>query len=362
MKRSSRVFRGVSAVGMGAVLLAMAACSGGQAAPSGAGEAADFSGQTLVVTVYGGDTEKFVREEVVPQFEEETGATVELAVGLSKDWVTKMRVAGVDNPPYDVVLINKVRIPGLKKAGFFDKLSVEQIPNLTDVAEPLRDADDIGVQGLFQPLGFAYRTDLVESAPQSWSDLWEPRFEGKLCLYNPSNGAGIMTMMMLGELFGDGTTDMETAFEKIDSLQPFKQSDFDMQTPLTRGECEVAIVDSPAAMDLKLKGAPVDFVIPSDGTFMFEQDINITSGSKVKPLANAYVNYMLSAEMQKKWANKFFVSPANVNAEVSPEASENIPVQAADMSSIHIWTDEELEWIENEGAKLIADRWNREVG
>lgn len=362
MKRSLRKSRIGSACGAGFVLFALVACSGtgtGSGAPDGQ---TDFSGQTLVVTVYGGDTEKFVSEDLVPAFEEETGAKVELVTGISSDWVAKMRVAGVDNPPYDVVLMNKIKIPGLKEAGFFEKLSVDQIPNLADVAETLRNAGDNGVQGLFEPLGFAYRTDLVSAPPTSWADLFEPQFEGKLCLYNPANSAGIMTMMMLGELFGSGTTDMDTAFEKVESLQPFKQSDFDMQTPLTRGECEVAIVNSAAAMDLKTKGAPVDFVIPSEGTFMFEQDINITSGSKVKELANEYVNYMLSAEVQEKWANEFFVSPANVEAEINPDIAANIPVMAGDMSSIKFWTDEEFEWVENEGAKLVSDRWNREFG
>ena len=361
-KSALRKSRVIPAVGIGLALVVLAGCaSTPEAAPSASASAANFAGQNLVVTVYGGDTEKFVREQIVPEFEKLTGARVELAVGLSKDWVTKMRVAGKDNPPYDVLLINKVRIPGLKKAGFFEALPAAKIPNLSSVAKTLRDKGDIGVQGLFQPLGFAYRTDLVSAPPTSWDDLWDKRFQGKVCVYNPSNGAGIMTLMMLGQLYGTGTTDMDAAFSKIKELQPFKQSDFDMQTPLTRGECEVAIVDSPAAMDLKTKGAPVDFVIPSEGTFMFEQDINITSGSTVKELAYKYVDYMLSAAVQEKWANKFYVSPANTKAAISPDAATKIPVKADNMSKIHTWTDKELEWIENEGAKQITDRWNREI-
>lgn len=363
MKRNSvrRRLRAIPALGMGLVLVALAGCSSSPTETTQSKGPISFAGQTLVVTVYGGDTEKFVREDVVPEFEKETGAKVELSVGLSKDWVTKMRVAGKDNPPYDVLLINKVRIPGLKKAGFFQKLSAEKVPNLTDVAKPLRDKGDVGVQGLFQPLGFAYRTDLVKTPPHSWKDLWSPQYQGKLCLYNPSNGAGIMTMMMLGKLFGKGTTDMDTAFKKIKELEPFKQSDFDMQTPLTRGECEIAIIDSPAAMDLKTKGAPVDFVVPSEGTFMFEQDVNVAAGSQVKDLAYKYVDYLLSAKVQEKWANKFYVSPANTKATISADAASKIPVRAGDMSTIQAWTDKEFEWIENQGSKLITDRWNREI-
>lgn len=351
------------AAGLGITLTAalVAACS-----PTSTGSAGSSSSgsptKTLVVTVYGGDTEKFVREQVVPEFEKETGAHIELAVGQSKDWVTKMRVAGKDTPPYDVVIANKIQIAGLKDAGFFQKLPTNKVPNLADVPAELHDASDVGVQGLIQPLGLAYRTDLVKNPPKTWDDLWRPEYKGKLALYTPNNSAGIMFTMLLGNLYGSGSMDINTAFAKIKSLEPFKQSDFDMQTPLTRGEAEIVIVDSPAAMALKSKGAPVDFVVPKQGTFMFEQDINVASGTKVPDLALRYVNYMLSPGVQEKWANKFYVSPANRTAKIGKDAASKIPVTVADLSSIHIWTDKEFKWLESGARKQITDRWNREIG
>src|SRR5690349_1054508 len=44
----------------------------------------------LVVTSYGGSWEKFFRGEIIPPFEKEAKGKVNLAVGLSKDWLANM--------------------------------------------------------------------------------------------------------------------------------------------------------------------------------------------------------------------------------------------------------------------------------
>jgi len=66
-------------------------------------------GNTLVVTSYGGPWEQFMRDTIVPAYEKEhPGSKVELAIGLSKDWVAKMKAAGKARSPYDIVICNEV--------------------------------------------------------------------------------------------------------------------------------------------------------------------------------------------------------------------------------------------------------------
>src|SRR5437879_12867160 len=75
------------------------------------------------------------------------------------------------------------------------------------------------------------------------------------------------------------------------------------------------------------KGLPVAWVLPKEGYCgMFEQDMNVTAGSKVKDLGYAFINYWLSAPVQKKWAEKFYWTPANSQVSISPEVARLIPV------------------------------------
>src|SRR3954447_12461384 len=77
----------------------------------------------LVVTSYGGSREKFFRGEIIPPFEKEAKGKVDLAVGLSKDWLANMRAAGVEAAPYDVLMTNEAFASIERVEGFFETLS-----------------------------------------------------------------------------------------------------------------------------------------------------------------------------------------------------------------------------------------------
>src|SRR5437870_11414972 len=135
-------------------------------------EAGAQAGGTITITSYGGPWEEFMRSAVVPAFEKEhPGIKVELAIGLSKDWVAKLKAAGKDNPPYDIVITNEVWAAPLRAEGRYTKLPPELVPNLKSVAPNLRIKDDMGVLALVGPIGRAYRTDKVKTLPTARNDL-----------------------------------------------------------------------------------------------------------------------------------------------------------------------------------------------
>ena len=322
--------------------------------------AQDYAGQTLVVTSYGGSWEEFMRDVIVPPFEEQTGATVELAVGLSRDWMANLRAAGRDNPPYDVVIANETWISSGRLENRFVALPEERIANLADVHPALRMEGDIGVLGLLNPLGIAYRTDLVETPPTAWMDLWNEEYSGNVGIYNISNSAAPMFLMMIAQIETGDPQNYSVGFDRLQELRPFKQTDFsgDMENLLVQGEVHVAILDSPAAARLKQQGVPIEFVIPAEGLFMFEQNMNVTAGSDVEDLALEFIDYMLSEEVQSLWAESYFVTPGNVNVEIDGELAELIPVTADDVDQIYQW---DWAWLNAGPREDMVNRWNREV-
>ena len=330
------------------------------AAIAGTAIAQDYSGQTLVVTSYGGSWEQFMRDEILPDFEAMTGATVELAVGLSRDWMANLRAAGRDNPPYDVVIANETWISSGRLENRFVTLPEDRIPNLALVNPALRLADDIGVLGLLNPLGIAYRTDLVTTPPVSWMDLWNDEYEGNVGIYNISNSAAPMFIMMLALINTGDAKDYDISFELIKDLAPFKQTDFsgDMENLLVQGEVHVAILDSPAAARLKQQGVAIEFVIPTEGLFMFEQNMNVTAGSRVEDLAFAFLDYMLSTDVQRKWAESYYVTPANMNVAIEGELAQLIPVTADRVGEIKQW---DWLWLNQGPREDMVNRWNREI-
>jgi putative spermidine/putrescine transport system substrate-binding protein len=326
----------------------------------GTANAQEHAGKTLVVTSYGGSWEQFLRDEILPDFEAMTGATVELAVGLSRDWMANLRAAGRGNPPYDVVIANETWISSGRLENRFVSLPESEIPNLALVNPALRLADDVGVLGLLNPLGIAYRTDLVATPPTSWMDLWNDEYEGNVGIYNISNSAAPMFIMMLALINNGDPKEYGVAFDLIKELAPFKQTDFsgDMENLLVQGEVHVAILDSPAAARLQQQGVPIAFVIPSEGMFMFEQNMNVTAGSQVEDLAFEFVDYMLSTEIQAKWAASYYVTPANVEVTIDGDLARLIPVTADRVGEIKQW---DWLWLNQGPREDMVNRWNREI-
>jgi putative spermidine/putrescine transport system substrate-binding protein len=323
--------------------------------------ASSHIGGTITVTSYGGAWEQFMRGTIVPGFEKaHPGAKVELAIGLSKDWVAKLKAAGKDNAPYDVIITNEVWAAPLRAEGYYTKLPADKVPNLKDVASNLKIKDDMGVLTLVGPIGLAYRTDKIKTAPKSWKDLWTvPEYKGKIGIYNIVNSAGQMFIALTSKIWTGGDKDIDTAYKKIAELKPFKQTDFsgDMEKLLVQGEVQVAILDMPAAIRLKRGGAPVGWAAPSEGMIMFEQDASVTAGSKNKATAFAFVNYMLAKETQETWLRNHFYLPANTQVKIPDDLKAVIPVTMADVPKIHQW---DWLWISDQKAKLV-DRWNKEM-
>ncbi|MDQ7859483.1 MAG: extracellular solute-binding protein [Armatimonadota bacterium] len=317
---------------------------------------------TLVVTSYGGPWEQFMRSTIVPGFQaEHPGVRVELAVGLSRDWIAKIRAAGKNDPPYDVVIANAVWVSAARLEGHFERLTEQNVPNLKDVWPELRNKNDVGVIFGLNPLGIGYRKDLVQNPPKRWTDLWNPEYRGRLGIYSINNSAGPMFIMLAAKLFANDPKNIEAGINKIKELRPFRQSDFsgDMEILLTRGEVHVGIIDAPAVSRLKRQGAPLEFVPPIEGMFMFEQDTNVTVGSKNKAAAFAFVNYMLSRQTQERWVNQYYLTPANRTLRFSGELAQLVPVHTApQIRSIIKW---DWDWFNTGAREQMIERWNREI-
>ena len=320
-----------------------------------------FKGQTLVVTSYGGPWQQFMLNDHIPDFEDTTGAKVELAIGLAKDWFARMQAAGKENPPYDVFVANETYLAQLRLEGYFAPLPMAQVPNLAAGPKELRQPDDVGVLGLVGALGITYRSDKVKTPPKSWKDL--ANYKDKVAIFTIGNSGEPQHIMKMAEILTGKYQDWQPAVDWIGkNLCAAKQVDFSgtEQTMLMQGEVDVGLIDAPDWALLKSKGLPVEWVLPTEGYCgMFEQDMNVTNGSKVKELGYAFINYWLSEKVQKKWAEKFFWTPANAHVEIDPAIRKLIPVTPDQFHLIPRW---DYVWLNTSGARdAMTQAWYREV-
>jgi putative spermidine/putrescine transport system substrate-binding protein len=316
--------------------------------------------KSLVVNSYGGSFEEFMRGEIIPPFEQQTGITINLDVGLGKGWLTNLRAAGPENPPYDVLMTNETWASIEREEGFFDPIPADAVPNLANLWPIARLKDDSGVIGTLSPIGLGYNTNLVGTAPTAWADLWtNAELKGNTALYTITNSAGYMFVLMTARDFFGSEYEVDQALDKIKELKPFQQVDFSgtMETVLTRGEAFVGPLDFAAGARLKSDGAPVEVAAPKEGMFMFEQVFNVLKGSTKKELGYQWINYILAPETQEKWMRRYFYSPVNKEVAVPDDLKAQVPISGERMSEIVLW-----DWkTANENRDKVIERWNKEM-
>ena len=315
----------------------------------------------ITFTTYGGNYENFFRKEVIPGFEAKYGCKVKLAVGLSKDWLAEIRASGKDRAPYDVVMFNDIWSAQLRKEDYFAELDPKKIPNLANARYTFNNAagKKVAVIVNIDPVGLAYRTDLLKTPPKSWAELWDPKYKGMLGLYTLTNSIGAMTVFTASYLkYGDQKHYRE-GMDRVFSLKPFKLSDFsgDMEKLLTMGEVQIAPMSAPGINRLKKKGVPVEFVTPKELLMMFEQVFSVHRASKQSELAQAFVNYVLSKEIQEKFVKVFYATPGVTGIEIPADVKPYMPVGPEDMHLIKVW-----DWNDfNSQKPKLVRYWNQNV-
>jgi len=331
----------------------------GSAAALGLGTTAARAEGSLIVPSYGGRWERFWAEQLLPGFSEATGIETRHDVGSGANFVANLRAAGA-NPPFSIFMGNENITTMLRSEGFFEPFDESKLPNLSNVYDNLINPGLNGVRGLVSPIGIGYRTDLVETPPTRWTDLWEnPEFQGQIALYQIGNTAAVLFLLLTARIYGGSEDQIDLAFEKIKELLPFQQVSWSgaAAAALVRGDAIVAPVDWGEVVALKRDGAPVDMVVPEEGVVAFEQSFNLIANGPDKDEAHAYLNYVLGADTQAAFSAAIGTSPSNTETVLSEELMSEIPIRGEGMRDII-----SFDW----EAYLprvaeVADRWNREM-
>jgi len=298
------------------------AAAAGALAAGGLGAPAILHAQTatLRITTWGGKWGEIMKGEVLPAFEKANACRVE--VDSAFPFVPKLLASPRSDPVYDVFHSNSNEQWALYERGLIDaKPDARLVPNMADLFDYATSDKTVGVVMFTSAIGLAYRKDKVANPPKSWKDFWDPRFAGKRGAYViPANSLGQALFMLSGQLYGSGMTDLDAAYQAMEKLKPVRLYDFtgSMEKALLSGEVEVGVLHDSGVLRYTGQDHPLAFVAPSEGVIALEQVLSVTSGSKRKELAHAYIDYMLSPPIQKKLSEGVWYSPANKKVTLEP--------------------------------------------
>ncbi|GAA4156596.1 extracellular solute-binding protein [Leifsonia shinshuensis] len=316
-RRRSRIVLATLAAGA-AVAVGLAGCS---LSPSTAGTGSD----TLTVATwkgYGADL-----SWVAAEFKKETGATVKYQFIDSE--ASELQLVSKANGAIDVALPNIQYIGQGIDQGLFHSLDTAKLTNYSDIypefsgRKEIRKGGDLyGIPWTWGSSGVFYDSAKVSPA-DSLGVLWDPKYKGRIALFDDPTVLVPLTALYLGE--DPQNPDMAKitpALQKLkDNAKLLYSSSDDLAKAIASGSVVAGTGDSGSLGSLfasKAAGtAGFTYEIPKEGAVGWIDNWAIAAKTQHLDLAYKWLNYMTSPAFLAKWANTpADASPAPANKSV----------------------------------------------
>nr|WP_315180293.1 ABC transporter substrate-binding protein [uncultured Cardiobacterium sp.] len=214
------------------------------------------------------------------------------------------------------------------QAGEMGLLEAYKSPNLQYIPDALK--DPAKVKGNYSSaiylgiLGFGVNTERLQKlnlpVPKCWKDLTDPKYKNEIQAADPqSSGTAYTQIATFVQLWGE-----EEAFKFLKELNKnvsqYTKSGNTATRNTARGEAAIGIGFLHEHSIEKEKGAPVELIVPCEGTGYEIGGVSIIKGARNPENAKLFVDWALSKEAQElSWKKgETHQILTNSEAEMSP--------------------------------------------
>ncbi|UNK18693.1 ABC transporter substrate-binding protein [Paenibacillus sp. N3/727] len=333
----------------------LTACSGGDKAAEGGKEAPT----ELVISTWG-FAEDQLKKNLYEPFEKQYNVKIVTEIGNNTDRLNKIRQG---SSKVDILYLSDYYALQAAEEGLLEKIDRKNIPNiekLYDIAKAPT-GEDYGPAHTVAQFGLAVNSDDVKTPVESWSDLWKAEFKNKIALPNITITTGPMMMDFAAKVGGGQDLDTEAAFKAIKEINPgvvkYYSKSADLVNMFAQGEIVAAPIQDTFFGSLKEALPSAQYITPKEGAYALMNTVNIVKGSKNKELAEKFINWHLSQEVQEANAKDRIDSPTNKEAKLTAEEAEGLTYGADVVENLKTL---DLNQVNKQMSGWI-DRWNREI-
>lgn len=322
-----------------------------------ASAAQDFAGQTLTISTFSFNAE-LLQKNIYDPFMEQTGAKLVVETGKNAERVTKIEESPEN---YDVVVISDSFAAQLGNDGILGSIDRSKIANLDSIYDVAKApmGEEYGPAYTFNRLGIVYDPSMIDVEIKSFADLWNPELKDCIAVPDITTTSGVLFYYATAAAFGlTPGQDDDAIFAKLEELKPNVVKTWtsanDTITMLNQGEASVAALLDYSYTTAKQANPDYVWVSPSEGNFACFNMLNITKDCKNKELAEAFINFYLSKDVQQADALDGVDAPVNTEVELTEEQAANFTYGQEMVDSLVLpdWsliTEKKADWI---------NRWN----
>jgi putative spermidine/putrescine transport system substrate-binding protein/spermidine/putrescine transport system substrate-binding protein len=303
--------------------------------------------------------EGYADPSFVKGFEEQCKCKVSASyMGSSDELVAKLRGGSASN--YDVISPSSDVATMISTTGLAAPLDLSKIPTYSQLSPTLTSLPLVRVNGKVYGVPFTwgpnpliYDTSAFPRAPESWSVMWDPKYRGKISVWDDLSTVYMAAQILgydkpdPGHLYNLTDAELEAVKKKLLELKPNIRKMWSTGGELTNlfqnHEVVVAMGWPLNTVELKKKNFPVGETIPKENTTGWIDHLMITSVSDNKDLAYQFLEYMIEPKTQKLVADVTNYVTANPQAGqlMSAEQRQGLHLDdvAAYQKRIYFWQD-----------------------
>lgn len=252
---------------------------------------------------------EYVPEGLLDEFTKQTGIKVIVSSLESNETMyAKLKTLGNDGG-YDVIAPTSYFVSKMAREGMLKELDHSQLPVIKELDPNMLDrpydkGNKYSLPQLFGATGIAYNTETQDPSKfQSWGDLWNANFKGKVQMLDDPRELFNVALLKLGQ--DPNTKDpkvLQQAYDELLKLRPNILS-FISDNPASTfisGETDIGLLWNGSVRIAKNEGAKIDTVYPKEGTVLWIDNLAIPKNAKNVENAHKLINYLLSADVAEK--------------------------------------------------------------
>ena len=281
-----------------------------------------YQGQTLRIYSPG----EYIGENIIPDFEEMTGARVVLELFDSNE---QMYIKVANGEAYDILIPSDYMIERLISEELIQKVDMSQIPNMDFINEdvkglPYDPENEYSVPYFWGSVGIVYDTTKVREEDlekEGYGIFLNEKYKGDIYLYDSERDSFMMALKALGySMNTESEEELQAAYEWFETcvttMEPEIVTD-EIIDNMAQGRKALGIVYSGDAAYIMSENETMGYYEPMEGTNVWCDAMVVPTNAENVELAYEFMNYLCNYDAA--YDNSDFVGYTSPNEEVMDE-------------------------------------------
>ena len=325
---------------------------------------APYAGQTLRIYMPG----EYIGENVVPDFEEQTGASV---IMENFDSNEQMYIKVANGESYDILIPSDYMIQRLMEEDYLQTIDVTELDYYEDLDEAVKGPafdpnDEYSVSYFWGTVGIVYDTtkvSLEDLENEGFGIFLNEKYKGDIYLYDSERDSFMMALKDLGySMNTESEEELQDAYEWlvqcVETMEPEIVTD-EIIDNMAQGRKALGLCYSGDATYIMAENENMGFYLPESGTNLWYDSMVIPKNAKNVELAYEFIDFISSYDYA--YDNSSYVGYTSPNKEVA----ETLYAEGGDYKGINAYVprvgyeNDEVFFYNEETRKIIANMWSK---